>query len=214
MDDIIGSFHGMNQPAQLLVAIRTTMKRYIPSEDEYEVLMKWLEGNRISEDYDSLELGDFAPAEILSRNCVRCHSPGSMEGGGIGDRISLEYWEDVKEIAFSKNLDPVPLDILVTSTHTHALTQPMIAVVSSLLFFFTAWPRRVKHTLVMLVFAALFLDLASWWLSREWQVFCYVLVVAGGCFGGIVGLQLICAFLETWFGGLLPKSQEKEIPSP
>ena len=208
MDDIVGSFHGMNKPSRLWVAIQGSEREYIPTDEEYQALEKWLSGNRISEDYDSLELGDYAPAEIIALNCLKCHKRAAAEGEDEQADPPLEYWDDVKQVAFPKNLDPVPLEILATSTHTHALTMPLVALVTCLLFLGTAWPRGVRHSFVMLTFVALLLDLASWWLAREWVFFCHVLVVTGGVFGGLLALQLIGAFLDTWFGRFICKPKE------
>ncbi len=212
MDDITGSFHGVNQPARMLDALHGSMGEHLSLDEErqeeneeeyreeYYALIKWLKGNRISESYDSIELGDFAPAEIIAINCLGCHSRNASDGGGIGERVPLDSWDDVKKVAFSKNLDPVPVSILVTSTHTHALTMPLIGIVASLLFLATGWPVKFKRTVVMLVFIALLADIGSWWLAREWAGFCGVIVVSGGLFGGLVGLQLFLSFLSTWFG--------------
>jgi hypothetical protein len=208
MDDIVGSFHGMNKPSRLWVAIQGSERKYIPTDEEYQALEKWLSGNRISEDYDSLELGDYAPAEIIALNCLECHKRSAAEGEEEQSDPPLEYWDDVKQVAFPKNLEPVPLEILATSTHTHALTMPLVALVTCLLFLATAWPRGVRHAFVMGTFVALLLDLASWWLAREWVFFCHVLVVTGGVFGGLLALQLFGAFLDTWFGRFISKTKE------
>ncbi|MHC4943577.1 MAG: hypothetical protein ACYTG7_11225 [Planctomycetota bacterium] len=202
MDDIIGSFHGINQPSRLLEAVKGDMREYIPTDEEYDALVKWLGGSRISEDYDSLELGDYSPAEIIAANCLKCHGRDSTEGGGVGKSVPLEYWDDVKRLAFPKNLDPVSVSILATSTHTHALTMPMIGLLAGLLFLATGWPRSLRHGLVMLALLALLLDIGSWWLARSSEMFCYVIVGAGGAFGGLCALMLLGAFLDLWFGGL------------
>ncbi|MBU0754139.1 MAG: hypothetical protein KJ645_03305 [Planctomycetes bacterium] len=200
MDDIIGSFHGMNQPARLAVAIDGLMRAYIPAEEEYTALRTWLSGNRISEDYDSLELGDYAPAEIIAMNCLTCHGRDAVDGGGINQHVPLDYWDDVKKVAFPKNLDPVPLSIMATSTHTHALTMPLVGLVAALLFLATGWSKGLRHCLVMLAAVALLVDLSSWWLARFSEPFCYLIVLGGGIFGGLCGLMLLAAFIDTWFG--------------
>jgi hypothetical protein len=212
MDDLIGSFHGMNQPARLLTAVQGTMRQYLPDEEEYQSIIQWLESDRISEDYDSLELGDFAPAEILAIRCLNCHSRESVEATGAdADKvIPLEYWDDVKQVAFPKNLDPVPIPILITSTHTHALTMPVVAVVTALLFLATAWPRSLRRFVVFLFFFALLLDVGSWWLARVWAPACYLIVLGGGLFGALAGLQLLGAFLDTWLGGLFSKATDQK----
>ena len=205
MDDLVGSFHGIHQPAPLAEAIRGPMRKHLPDPAEFEALCKWLEGNRISEDYDSLELGDLAPAEIIALRCLSCHAR-KPAGGKARKGPPLEYWEDVKQVAFPKELDPVPLEILATSTHTHALALPLAALVTCLLFLCTGWPRGLRHGAFFLTFLALFADLAGWWLGRKWVPFCYVIVWAGGIFGVLMALQLAGAFLDLWIGPLLRRT--------
>jgi len=206
MDDIVGSFHGVNRKATLILALDGPMRQYV-SGGEHTALMKWLQGNRISEDYDNLDLGDDAPAEIIDRNCLRCHSRNASEGDGIGGSVPLEYWDDVKKHAFSKELDPVPLEILALSTHTHALSMALVTLMTSLLFLATGFPRRLRHNVIMVTCLALLADLASWWLARWSEPFCFVLVVAGAVFGLGLAIQLLGAFFDIWFGR--PREGEK-----
>ena len=208
LDDVTGSFHGVNQPSRLLEAVDGHMRRYVPTAEEHASLRKWLESDRISEDYDSLELGDFAPAEIIGAHCLRCHAKDAAEGEGIGERIPLDYWEDVKKVAFAKRLNPVPVSILVTSTHTHALTMPLVGIAACALFLATAWPRRIKRLAVMLTFIALFCDIGSWWLARFSAPFTYLIVAGGAVFGLLCGLQLLAAFLDTWLRGFFCKEED------
>ena len=65
MTDIRGHYAGVNVPSPLLSAIeRGHPEDQSPSTRK--VLIDWLKGDRISEDYDSLDLGDLAPAEIIA----------------------------------------------------------------------------------------------------------------------------------------------------
>jgi hypothetical protein len=189
------------------------MRQYLPDEEEYRSMVQWLESDRISEDYDSLELGDFAPAEIIAVRCLHCHNRDGAEAAEADPEkvVPLEYWDDVKKVAFPKNLDPVPLSILVTSTHTHALTIPLVALVTSLLFLATAWPKGLRYGVVLLFFLALLLDVGSWWLARVWMPACYLILGAGGVFGALGGLQLLGAFLDTWLGGLFNRDRGSKI---
>ncbi|MFH2000746.1 MAG: hypothetical protein ABIK28_13775 [Planctomycetota bacterium] len=206
MDDIVGSFHGINKPARLVNAIETSMRGFIPTEEEYKALARWLTSDSVSAGYDSLDLGDYAPAEIIGLHCLDCHARGAGQGEGIGDRVPLEYWDDVKKVAFARNLDPVPLSILITSFHTHALTMPLIGLASALLFLAAGGPRGMRHTLILIGFLGLLVDFACWWLSRSDPLFCYGIVAGGAVFGSLVGIQLLAAFLSTWFSGFFTKT--------
>ncbi|MEW6746067.1 MAG: hypothetical protein AB1486_25280 [Planctomycetota bacterium] len=199
MDDIIGSFHGVKNEATLIRALSSHMKPHL-SEEERGALLQWLQGSRISEDYDNFDLGDKAPAEIIDRNCKRCHSRNATEGEGIGTRLPLEYWDDVKPHAFSKQIDPVPVNILTLSTHTHASSMALIALATAILFLATAWPRRLKSVIIFLTCFGLLADVGSWWLTRWEPSFAYVIVISGAVYGALLGLQWLLTFLDMWFG--------------
>jgi len=212
LDDLECSFHGMHQEAILIGALKGSMRENV-SDEEFAVLLEWLEGDKISETYDAEVYDDEGnmmpvPADIIYDNCRRCHGRSAKEGDGINETVPLEYWDEVKQFAFSKDFDPVPLEILYATTHTHALSMAMITVVSSLLLLASGWPRRLRDFIVLLTFAALLVDLGSWWLAREWAAFCPVIAVSGGIYGGLLSIQLIAAFLDIWIGRFLP-SKEK-----
>lgn len=204
MDDVTGSFHGVYSEASMIVAINDSMREYL-SDDEHSALLDWLQDSRISEDYDNLDLGENAPADIIDRNCLNCHSRNAEEGGDIGARAPLEYWDDIKPLAYSKQLDPVPLTILTMSTHTHALGMATVTALTALLFLGTGWSCRWRNRIIALTFLALLADLGSWWLARWSEPFCTVLVVAGGVYGGLLVLQLVGTFIDIWFGRLEPR---------
>ncbi len=199
MDDITGSFHGVKREAGLITALKGSMKKKLPGE-ERALLLKWLEGSRINEDYDNPDLGENAPAEIIDRNCLVCHSRSSKKGNSIGARVPLEYWDDVKRHAFSRELDSVPFEILVTTTHTHAFGMALVTLAASVLFLATGFSRRVRHTLVMLLFLSLLLDLLSWWLARWSEPFCYLVVAAGALYGFFLAAALAGALFDAWLG--------------
>lgn len=212
LDDIEGSFHGMHQEAVLIGALKGTMREHVSGE-EYALLIEWLEGDNIKVAYDAEiydEDGELkeTPADIIYDNCLRCHGRDAKAGDGINETVPLEYLDEVEQFAFSKDFDPVPLEILYATTHTHALGMSVITVVSSLLLLGTGWPRRMRHVTVFLTFAALLVDLGSWWLAREWVIFCPVIAVSGGIYGGLLSVQLIASFIDLWIGRFLPWGRE------
>src|SRR5262245_15757861 len=114
--DLVGSYRGVDEPARLRRVLDEPHGRaHLADEKERAALARWLAGTRINEEYDSIDLGELAPAEILARRCVSCHarSPKDASGAsGIGATLPLEFWDDVAKVAFAKRLDPVPVDLL------------------------------------------------------------------------------------------------------
>jgi hypothetical protein len=222
--DVIGTYQGVDKPAPILRALsdpdhRNDYLRDVPT-GEIEVLRNWLDigplvggggPDPIQSGYDFLAADApedaLTPADILDERCVRCHAERAPEGTEASRAISLERLPDVQRYAYSKKLDPVSVEILATSTHTHALSMPLFALAASLLFLLTAWPRFLRHGLIMLCFVGLLLDFAGMWLARpeihEGEGPIWLILVGGGLFGACFTAMLLGALVDLW---LLPRS--------
>jgi hypothetical protein len=188
MDDITGTYHGVERVAPLLTALERNHPPELPEADR-ATLLTWLGGDRVSEDYDNLDLGDAAPAEILARSCTSCHARDSDDP--VAAELPLLYWDDVKDVAFSRQINPTSREILAASTHAHALSMAPLAVVIALLAFLTRWPRGLVGLLVGVMGVCLFADLASWWLAREMAGLVWVIVAGGGAYNLASALLLL-----------------------
>lgn len=210
MDDLVGAYHGVDREAPLQVALEGSHgKEFLPDASERKLLLGWLAGGRISEDFESVDLGEFSPAEILEMNCVRCHAKGATEGAGIGKTLSLEYWEDVRRAAFPKRLDPVPVEILTISTHAHALTLPLVALLAGVGLLLTRWSRRFQSQVFAVMGIGLFLDIAGWWLARASEAGVLLVLAAGAAFGLAFVTALVAVLVDLW----LPPSEKKPGPT-
>jgi hypothetical protein len=113
----------------------------------------------------------------------------SSSGPEAAPDIPLEYWDDVQALAVSRNVQPVPLEILAASTHTHALGMAAIGGVIGLLGLLTSWPRRLVGLVVGAMGVGLMLDLGGWWLTRMEPGFAVMVVAGGTAYTG--GLSLL-----------------------
>jgi hypothetical protein len=205
LDDIRGAYHGVRTTAPLIVALERDHPADITDDDallltaqEKDVLVRWLESDRISEDYDNLDLGDAAPAEILGMRCLACHSRQATRGDGVGERMPLDYWDDVKKVAFSREINPVDVEILTTSTHTHALSLASLGFVIAGGLLLTGWSRRLVHALIALMGVGLAADLAGPWLARPWGGAVWLMLAGGSVFGTVTALSLLAIVVDLW----------------
>ena len=76
-------------------------------------------------------------------------------------------------------ISPVSIEILAASTHTHALGLSAVTLVLAWLALLTSWPRAIVGLLVGATGLGLLLDIGSWWLTREWIEFAYLIMGAG-----------------------------------
>lgn len=204
LDDIKAAYHGINAPAPLLSALeRGHPDDAALAKAHREILVKWLKGTRISEDYDNLDLGAAAPGEIIAQSCVSCHSRKSSDVEGR--KLPLENWEDVKKVAFSRQINPVPLQIVAVSTHTHALSLATLSTVVFALALLTRWPRALVGVMAGVCGVALFADIASWWLARLSADWVAMTAVAGAAYSGLTAMLLLLVLLDLWW----PAKREK-----
>jgi hypothetical protein len=204
--DIKGAFHGVQSTAPLLTAVETNHPAELENaepediltDEERQVLLDWLMSDRISEDYDNLDLGYLAPAEIIAARCLGCHARSAPRGGDIGQTMPLEFFDDVTAVAFSREIKPTPLPILTISTHTHALSMATMSIVVALLLIATRLPRRWIGVTVLLLGAALLADIASWWITRRYESFAWVIVGAGGIYNGLMVLTSLIVIADLW----------------
>lgn len=204
MEDIQGAYHGVRVRSPLIVALERNHPSDLPAA-EREALLKWLQGTRISEDYDNLDLGASAPGEILAARCATCHSRQSADAAA--KRVPLEFFDDVKAVAFSRDVRPTDVKILAASTHTHAISLGVLSIVVALLLCGTRWPRGLVGAAVALMGLALFADLGAWWLARDTAGLVYVIAGAGAAYSGLTALALVAVLIDLWLPGRRPGSR-------
>jgi hypothetical protein len=196
LNDIRGHYAGVVTPSPLLNAIERNHPEN-QSPQSRKILLDWLKGDRISEDYDSLDLGDLAPAEIIASDCLSCHSRQSTEPQAYKE-VLLDYYTDIKPIAFSHDIQPVDTKILAASTHTHAISLAVLSLAAAALLLLTGWPRVITNPLILLTGAGLALDLSGWWLARINSSIVPMIVIGGFIFAASIALSLLMVIADLW----------------
>lgn len=194
MQDLEGAYHGVKAPSPLLQALKEKNHPTELAKNKRDALIKWLEGNRVQTDYDNIDLGDFAPVEIIASDCLSCHGRGSKEA--IARTVPLDDWSKVKTIAFSKTIEPTPADKVIVSAHAHMPAMATLTLVLALMLFMTTYPRRLIESLAGTMGVFLMLDFAGWWLAREWMPGTYLIVVAGGVYNVATAVALLLLAVE------------------
>jgi len=187
MNDIVGAYHGVQTPSPLITALASNHPATL-GETERVALIAWLKGNRISMDYDNLDLGDMAPSEIIAASCVDCHSR-SASGPDAYPSVPLDYWDDISKLAVSKNIQPTTSDIVAASQHVHAPMMAIVMLVLAMLCVYTRYSAKCIGLIVFISGVGLLIDMIAWWITREVAVFAYAIVIGGGLYA--VGTMLL-----------------------
>jgi len=196
MNDIRGHYAGVNVPSPLLGALERGHPEQ-QTEKARQVLIDWLKGDRISEDYDNLDLGDMSPAEIIYNDCVSCHSAQST-GPEAYPELPLDFFPQIKKVAFSSDIRPVNTQVLAASTHTHAISLAVMALATGGLLLLTGWPRGLTNLFVLLMGIGLAMDISGWWLARVNASVVPMIVIGGFIFAAATGLSLLLVVLDLW----------------
>lgn len=200
LDDITAAYRGIEAPAPLVQALERDHPPELP-ETERAALFAWLSSDRITEDYDSLDLGDDAPAEIIARSCQSCHARNASPSA---DQVRakdwpLDYFDDVKKVAFARSVPATPTNIVLMSMHAHAPAMATMSIAIGAMALATAFPRRLVGFLMGVAGIALIADLASWLLAREWAPAIHVIVGAGVAYNVATAALLLLILLELWY---------------
>jgi len=187
LDDLVASYHGIHAPSRLGEALQRGHPEGL-APAERDALLAWLGSARVAEGYDDA-------AEILAARCTSCHARKSQDPGS---RIPLEYWDDVKPLAFARELPATPLEIVTTSLHAHASSMALLTLAVMALAWCTRWPAWLRNGGALVGGLALIADLGSWLLARESAAFVYVIAAAGTLWSLWMALALVLVFAELW----------------
>ncbi|MGI9012639.1 MAG: hypothetical protein ACR2GY_00150 [Phycisphaerales bacterium] len=196
MTDLKGAYHGVEATSPFLLALRRNHPPEL-GESDRTMLINWLGSDRISEDYDSLDLGELAPAEIISANCLPCHAGAAENGAGL----RLEFWTDIERVAFSKSINPVNESIMIASLHAHAPTMAVIVIAVVVLAGLSRFPLWLTGVLSLLAGGALLADLGSWIPARSNAAFVPVIAVAGITHTISMGLLMVLVLIDLLLPG-------------
>lgn len=193
LDDIRGHYHGVSVPSPLIDALEAGHPEDLPDR-ERTLLLDWLnDPDNLSMGFDDFDLGDDAPAEIIAVSCLSCHSRNSS-GPDAYPELPLEYFDDIRPLAVSREINPTTIDIIAMSQHTHAPVMAVILIVLALLGAMSRAPRSLVGLIALVGAAGLTADMAAWWLARANDSWIYAIVGGGFAYSastGLIGLIVI-----------------------
>ena len=195
------------------------MREYLEKGGEPAVrgLITWLENGAREEEFTQADLaqeGDPSAQAIIKAQCVECHR---ADGGEMEDLPYAETAEDDPQYARviraakpdvtveksgvqTREIKPASEARLVHITHVHILTMPVFAFLVGALFLMTGLPSGIKVVVGPLPMLAVLLDIGGWWAARWVEQWIYVIAAAGGVFGALYALQILCILGSLWLG--------------
>lgn len=185
VSDVMAMYHGSHEQTRLGAAINGIMEANLKYKSDKEVILKWINAGAEEAEYKE----KIAP--ILNRDCILCHTP--VINPSLPD---LTNFADVAEVAHSGGK---PIPALIKVSHIHLFGIAFILFFIGKIFILCDMNVIVKRVAVVIPFAAMLLDVLSWFITKSIPEFAYVVVGSGALMGISMGMQILISVYQMWF---------------
>ncbi len=188
IDDIIIMYHGSDKSTRLGNAINGVMEPNLKFKSDQDVILKWIHNGATETGYNK----DIAP--ILNRDCVMCHIPALNPS-----LPNLTTYEGVSEVAKPGG---ATIPTLIRISHIHLFGIAFILFFIGRIFLLCEINVYVKRIAVVVPFAAMLLDVVSWFITKSIPSFAYVVIFSGALMGLSMTGQIFLSLYQMWMSEL------------
>lgn len=183
-EDLIVAYSGSGKASRLESALSGPMSTMLP-RDENGMITGWVQSGAKRDDYEK------TVRPILDKRCMACHD------GSNPHLVNLSNYDNLKKVTEKDKGATIPTLVRVSHIHLFGLTFIFFLVG---LMFSHAYVRPVwfKCAVVSLPFAAIAIDVSSWYLIKIFHPFVYVEILAGAAMGGCFAVMWLVAMYQMW----------------
>ena len=182
--DLIVAYSGSGQASRLESALKGPMSTMLP-RDENGVITAWVRNGAKRDEYEK------AVRPILDKRCMACHD------GSNPHLVNLSNYDNLKKVTEKDSGATIPTLVRVSHIHLFGLTFIFFIVG---LMFSHAYVRPVwlKCAIVALPFAAIAIDVSSWYMIKIFHPFVYVEILAGAGMGACFAAMWLVTMYQMW----------------
>lgn len=185
VEDIVISYGGSSEGTKLEAALKGPMSAML-SEGASREIVDWVRDGAQKSVYES----DIEP--IIQGNCLDCHDGSNPHLSNLDgfDNIQLLVEQDTGK----------PLHTLVRVSHIHLFGVTFIFFIVGFIYSH-AWVRPVwlKSVIILLPFLCIAADVSSWYFTKLYSGFAWVVLIAGGLMGLSFAIMWITSMYQMWF---------------
>jgi hypothetical protein len=195
-EDIVVAYSGSGKGSRLESALRGPMAGMLPA-DERNAVMAWAAEGGARPGYDK------TVAPVFEKRCMACHD------GSNPHLPNLSSYDNLKKVTEKDTGTAIPTLVRVSHIHLFGLTFIFFIVG---LMFSHAYVRPVwlKCTIVALPFAAIVLDVSSWYFTKIYHPFAWVVIAAGGLMGMCFASMWVVTMYQLWFSTPPPMVRQRD----
>jgi hypothetical protein len=185
VQDLEIAYSGSDSDTRLEAALKGPMQGMLPA-GERETIIAWVRRGADQGEYAS----EIAP--IVEARCLSCHD-------GSNPHIpSMTNFGEVSQLV----VQDTGMDIftLVRVSHIHLFGLTFIFFITSVIYSH-AFVRQTlfKCVVIAIPFVAIIFDILSWYLTKMWRPFAYVVLISGGLMGVSFAIQWLTSMWQMWF---------------
>lgn len=185
VDDIIISYSGSSEGTKLEAALQGPMSSMLPVGDAATVV-RWIRSGADKEGYES------TVKPIVVQNCLDCHD------GSNPHLSNLDGFENVQLVVAQDT--GASLHTLVRVSHIHLFGMTFIFFIMGFIFSHAfIRPVWLKSLVVLLPFLCIAADVSSWYFTKLYSGFAWVVMIAGGVMAMSFAFMWITSMYQMWF---------------
>ena len=184
-EDIVIAYTGTGKGSRLEAALRGPMASMLPAEESGSIIA-WVGEGSNQEKYEQLV------KPILDKRCMSCHDGSNPHLPNLGG------FDNLKKVTEKDTGTDIFTLVRVSHIHLFGLT---FAFFIMGLMFSHAYMRPVwlKCTVVALPFLCLVLDVSSWYFTKLYHPFAWVVMFAGAGMGLSFTFMWFTTMYQLWF---------------
>ena len=184
--DMVITYSGSGKDSRLESALRGSMSVMLP-KDELTVITSWVQKGADRAAYES----QIRP--LMDTRCMACHD------GSNPHLVNLNGYDNIKK-ATEKDTG-TPLFTLVRVSHIHLFGLTFIFFLVGTIFSHAYLrPVWLKLVVVGLPFLSIAVDIFSWYITKYYHPFAWVVMASGGVTGMCFGFMWVVSVWQMWFG--------------
>jgi hypothetical protein len=185
-EDMVITYSGSGKDSRLESALRGSMSVMLP-KDELAQVVGWVQKGGDRATYES----EIRP--MLDKRCMACHD------GSNPHLADLSNYDSLKKV--TEKDTGTPLFTLVRVSHIHLFGLTFIFFLVGLIFSHAYLrPVWLKCLIVGLPFASIAIDIFSWYITKYYHPFAWVVMGSGAVTGMCFGFMWVMSVWQMWFG--------------
>jgi hypothetical protein len=185
VDDIVYSYYGKRSGSVIEAKLNGSMKPMAPEEERLKII-NWVRKGANEEVFNA----DIRP--IIDTRCIVCHSEAS--GMALPD---FTQFDNIAKIAETDS--GISFSSLARVSHIHLFGIAFIFMFVGLIFSLAAGvPPALKASAIVIPYIFLFVDIASWWLTKLSPHFAWLVIIAGGMMALSFVFMWTVSMYEMW----------------